>query len=516
MPSVTFKNLSFHNSKQFKESFFEPEPDIGYVFLSRHINWPNEDTPPSPVDCLVCERNAWDGIFAAKRITGNDVEHVIPKVEWTGNTIYRAFDDIIGLDVLLSSNTSQNLKPMYVITGERNVYKCLANNVGAKSTIQPTGDYGTANGTISTADGYIWKYMFNVKPSNRFLTNEFIPTPTNTNKLDYNVSSTGVIPGQITTILITNSGNNYTNEVKTACTFSTGVTTITLENTSNLVANMAISGVGITSGSFITNIDNPNVTISLSIATTANGGGSNVANSLFFSTRVSISGTGIGATANAILSNSSIVRIDTISFGLGYTKANVSIFGNGTGANARAILTPIFGHAFEPAKELCANNIMVSCRIGELDSSEGGVISTVTSFRQFGLIANPYKYNQSEPVTPTNATSVISQTTNITVVSGTQYTLNEFVFQGSSPENSTFSGFVYAQQANVIRLTNVNGTPTIGIRLIGASSGSTRTLVAVSDPEFEPYSGDMLYISNITKTERTDGQAENIKFVVKF
>ena len=516
MPSVTFKNLSYHNAEQFKEAFYEPQPDIGYVFLSRHIPWPNDDNPTTPNDCNFCERNVWDNMFAAKRITGNDVELVIPKIEWTGNTKYRAFDDTVGVDVLLSSNTSQNLKPMYVITTERNVYKCLANNVGANSTIQPVGDYGTANGTISTADGYIWKYMFNVKPSNRFLTNDWVPAPTNTEQLDYTVNSIGVIAGELTRIIVTNSGSGYTTQTKTACTFSSGATTITLANTTNLVANMAITGTGIATGTYITNIDIVNVAISLSLVTAANGGGSNVANTLTFSTRAYVSGTGTAAAATATISNNSVSRIDLTSFGKNYSKANVDIYGNGSGATARAVIGPRFGHAYEPAKELCANNVMVSCRIGELDSTEGGIISTDTSFRQFGLVRNTYKYGQSVAANTTTSNSVISQTTNITVVSGTTYTLDEFVYQGASPETASFSGYVHAYQGNVVRLTGVQGTPTIGTRLIGATSGITRTLVAKVNPEFEPYTGDMLYISNNTKTERTDGQAENIKFVVKF
>jgi len=516
MSSVTFKNLSFHNAEQFKEAFYEPQPDIGYVFLSRHISWPNEDAPPIPTDSIVEQVRSWDGMFAAKRLTGNDVEHVIPKIEWTGNTKYRSFDDTISPNVLLSSNTSQNLKPMYVLTDERNVYKCLANNASSNSTIQPTGDYGTANGTIATADGYVWKYMFNVKPSNRFLTSDWIPAPTNTDKLDYTVSSTGVVAGQLNSIIVTNSGSGYTSEAKTACTFLSGATTIVLNTTSNLAANMAVSGTGIMSGSFITSIDTSNVSITLSFAATANGGGSNVANTLSFSTRVYIWGTGTLATANAVISNNAVNRINMLTYGKGYKKANVSIYGNGTGATARAIVTPIFGHAYEPAKELCANNIMVSCRIGEIDSTEDGLISTDTSFRQYGLIRNPYKYGQSKPVTTSNANSVISQTTSITVVSGSSYTLDEFVYQGSAANTTSFSGFVYSQDANIIKLTNVDGTPTVGIRLIGESSGTARTIISQGNPEFQPYTGDMLYVNNITKTDRKDGQAENIKFVIKF
>jgi hypothetical protein len=51
----------------------------------------------------------------------------------------------------------------------------------------------------------------------------------------------------------------------------------------------------------------------------------------------------------------------------------------------------------------------------------------------------------------------------------------------------------------------------------GVSTNPTgRAVVVVKNPEFEPYTGDVLYVENIARTERTDGQAENIKFVVRF
>jgi hypothetical protein len=513
MSSVTFKTLSYHNAEQFKEGFFEAEPTVGYVFLGKHTPWPDEQSPTQPIDCGVCERGAWDNMFAAKRITGNDVEHVIIKKTWSANTVYRAFDDTVDLTVLLSE--TDNVKAMYVITDERNVYKCLSNNNGNISIVEPSGDYGSANGTIVTADGYIWKYMYNIKPSNKFSTDEYIPIPTGIEKLDYNLSATGVVPGQLSRIVITNEGNNYTTVTKTACTFISGATTITLQNTANLAANMTVSGTGIASGTFIQSIDFPNVTIFLSAPALANGGGANIANTLTFSTRVTIEGNGDSAAAVAQIEDGKIKNIVLTSFGRNYDFANVSIFGNGTDATARVVIPPKFGHAIQPAKELNANNIMVSVKIGELDSSENGVISTQTSFRQYGLLRNPYKYNQNIPVNNQTASRVISQTTNLTVVSGPNYTLDEYVYQGSI-DDPTFYGFIHAQEGNVVRLTGVRGRPTVGIRLNGASSSVSRTLVGVITPEFEPYSGDLLYINNTEKIERADGQAENIKFVVKF
>ena len=128
MPTtVTTKKLAFNAAEQFKESFTEAALTIGYVFVGNHLVYANESSPDSIVDTIVDEKNVWDNMMAAKRITGNDVELVIPKVTWTANTKYRQYDDTIALSDLLSANVSQNLKPNYVYTSARNVYKCLSN-----------------------------------------------------------------------------------------------------------------------------------------------------------------------------------------------------------------------------------------------------------------------------------------------------------------------------------------------------------------------------------------------------
>ena len=192
------------------------------------------------------------------------------------------------------------------------------------------------------------------------------------------------------------------------------------------------------------------------------------------------------------------------------------IYGSGTSANARAIIPPKYGHAYNPAEELGGSNIMVATRIGEIDSSEGGVISSNTTFRQYGLLVNPHKYGNTSTVTYSSANSVISQTTNINLVAGTDYALDEIVYQGSSVSNATFIGYVNAQSSNQLKLSKVKGTITVGSVLIGATSGTSRTVVSKVNPEFQPYSGDIVHVENITKTQRAEGQAENIKFVVRF
>jgi hypothetical protein len=82
---------------------------------------------------------------------------------------------------------------------------------------------------------------------------------------------------------------------------------------------------------------------------------------------------------------------------------------------------------------------------------------------------------------------------------------------------AAFSGFVNAFTSNEVRLTRISGRPQIGLPLKGVSSNPTgRTVVSFTNPEFQPYTGDILFVDNITKTQRIDGQAESLKFVVKF
>jgi len=278
-------------------------------------------------------------------------------------------------------------------------------------------------------------------------------------------------------------------------------------------ANMTVTGLGILTGTYISSIDTPNNKINLSSATTANGGGTG--NTLAVSTRIYIEGDGIGAEASATVSTGNVSKITITTIGTDYSYANATIYGSGTNATARVVIAPKYGHAYNPAKELGGTNSMIAMKIGEIDATEGGVISSNTSFRQFGLLVNPHKYAQTSPVTTSTANSVISQTYDITLVSGSAYELDEYVYQGSA-NNASAYGYVHSQVANRVSLTKVKGTIQTGLSLVGANSGITRTVVRVDDPEFEPYSGDILYTENITKVDREEGQAEDLKVIVRF
>ena len=537
MSSIITKNQNYSTARLWRDALHNATTNacpVLYITIGNHVPYANESSPDSLVDTVVTEKEAWGNMFAAKRTTGNDIELVVPRINWTANTNYRQYDDTIQISDLLSANADQNLKPMYVITTDRNVYKCVSNNASANSTVQPSGDYTTSNGNIATADGYIWKYMYNIKPSNKYLTDTWMPTPLSTDALDYGVDDTGVVEGELTTIVMTSNGTNYRAASNIRVDgFTAGQTSLRLSNTaltlsifsipalSNL-ANMTISGTGLATGSYIESISNTTGVITLSAATSAAGGN---ANNITISTRVYIDGDGTGAVASATLSNTdvdvtsanaNVSKITVTTIGTGYSRANAIVYGSGTGANTRVIIAPKQGHAFNPADELGANNVMFTVRMGEIDSTESGLISVDTSFRQVGLLKNPYKYGAANAVNILTANSVISQTTDLGVVAGVSYTLNEYVYQGSSINNATAYGYVNAQTTNEVRLTKVIGTFSAGLPLVGATSGASRTVTTVATPDLQPYTGDMLYIENAVKTDRADGQAENIKIVVSF
>ena len=520
-PKYTSKKIRFNNAEQFKEAFSETNASVGYVYLSQHLPWEVPSSPDTLTDTTAAEKYIWNNMIAAKKVTGNDVEFVIPRIDWTANVTYRQFDDTITLDTLLTSNSIANIYSYYAINSERNVYKCLSNNLSSNSTVEPLGTNLGNKGIIETADGFLWKYMYNIQASNKFLSNVWLPAPISISQTEYNGSSNATIDNEITTIVVTAAGSGYFNTNANVSSFNTSCSVLTVEasvDMANLiVTNMGVSGNGITGNTYITAVDLVNRKINLSYATSSSGGGTS--NTLSFKTRVVIDGDGSGAVATANLSGNTIGSITLTSYGKDYNYANVNIYGTSTGANvatARAIIGPKYGHGYNPARELGGHNVMIALKVGEGDTTEGNIISANTSFRQYGLLRNPHKYGENTAVTYANANSVISQTTAITLIAGSNYQVNEFVYQGTLA-SPTFSGYVESYTSTVVSLTNVKGSITLGSVLKGTVTNPTgRTVSSVDYPEFEKYTGDILYNENIVAIQRVAGQAENIKFVVKF
>jgi hypothetical protein len=220
------------------------------------------------------------------------------------------------------------------------------------------------------------------------------------------------------------------------------------------------------------------------------------------------------ALATAIIHNGSIVDYVVTDVGENYTSANVQIISTtGSGAIASANVSPINGHGSDPFEEFGAQNIMVTNTFTE---DEASLIPTDINYRQIGFVINPVARsafpNQCEE-------PIYSTTTDLVVSNGFDfYTSDEVVYQGTDIANATFSGtcLSFNNDTNVLRLINTSGTASNGFTLIGETTGTTRTVLNVSLPDYIPYSGYITYIENRAGTQRSSDGSEQVRLVVGF
>ncbi len=235
MPSIVTSKFRVHNAEQFVEAFSESSNSIMYLFIGKPTAFPDDNAPPTPVNSTAnIEYTPWREMYGAKRITTADVTHAVPRHDWTSGTVYDQYDD---------QDTNLLDDDFYVMTEDYNVYKCLFNNSGAASTSQPTG---TSTSEFTTADGYIWKYMYTVTTAKalKFLTNDYIPVQTlasddGTDQWDVQAAA---VDGAIHVVKVTSGGSGYGSAPSVTitgdgtgatanCTISAGaVTAVTITN----------------------------------------------------------------------------------------------------------------------------------------------------------------------------------------------------------------------------------------------------------------------------------------------
>lgn len=294
MVSVHSKNLEITNAIQFRESVSEQSNTKIYLTFGKVEPWSNDAAPPQANSSVSTLYQVWDNMIGGKLITGNDIHHVIRRINWTANTVYNQYDSLTSSLILFSANVN-----FYVVTDELNVYKCISNNYSSRSTVKPTSVSTTS--TSSTADGYVWKFMYNISPSERikFTTSDYIPVKklsSNDNSLQWQVQENAT-EGAINHIQVTNGGLNYF------------------------------------------------VNSALSISITGDGTGANAF-----------------ARVNTVSNTIANVVIDSV--GSEYTYATVTLTSN-TGSNAsfRAIISPPNGHGSDALRELGGANLMINPRL---------------------------------------------------------------------------------------------------------------------------------------------------------
>ena len=484
----------------------------------------SESNPPNPTDNYQeVYFDIWRNMMSAKRIQPSDVSHVIARYNWTNNTVYTAYTD---------TNAVLENQQFYVFTTDNHVYKCIDNNRGAVSTVQPSGV--VTNDIISTADGYRWKYMFTVTSGRalKFLTNDFIPvqTLTSDDSTDQWDVQTSAANGAIHHIRIVANGSGYLSVSNTFASVNANGLRVNLKPSSSGVDDIYNgSGIFISSGTGVGQLRKivkyygaNNLAVVNGAFTTLPTTGSKYIVSPLVTIRGD-SGKTTTSRATAYVSNTAggqVRKITIVSQGRSYSTANVTITANsshGYGAVAAPVISPRNGHGSDAVDELYGDRVMMNVRI---TGSESNTFPTNNDFRLIGVVRDPLLANGS----PATA-SVVDQSTRITVaeVSGDFYA-DEIItgdVSGAKARLVYFANTNAARTSGVLKVVRVT-TNGVGSKFVageivrGSSSTRTANVQSVTVPALKPFSGLIIYTENRTPVTRAVDQTEDVKLVINF
>ena len=191
--------------------------------------WNNETDRKKPIDNFNYSNHVKDTMIFGKKITSNNIRRVIRKVAWTKETRYDMYrHDYSNENQAPNGKTSRLYDTdFYVINKDFNVYICTnngssgINTIGNRSLNEPTlTGLEPFKAIGSNDDGYLWKYLFTVAPSDiiKFDATEFIPLPSDwSSSTDANIANvrdngdSDINNNQIKTIYIDKHGSGYKN-----------------------------------------------------------------------------------------------------------------------------------------------------------------------------------------------------------------------------------------------------------------------------------------------------------------
>jgi len=542
MATIATNKFRIHNAKSFTEGFSEAEASNLYLFIGKYSPWTSSDTvsgaiagtddtsPPTPPDHNQnVENQIWRTMIAAKKIGASDVNHVIPRYNWTTGTIYTAYTD------LSTTLHTDGVNPFYVMTNEFNVYKCLFTPYDAgtqTSKVSTSKPIGSSTSPITTGDGYVWKYMFTISAADalKFVTTSYIPVRTfasdpgtatcSQSDLQWLVQE-AAIDGAIQVVKRTansdaNSGSGYRELAGTLPSIGSSSSTVvvsggnaaddfyngmTLYVTNSNKTFLVTDYVGSTTTLTVTpNVDTAESLSTFEIAPTVNLVG------------------GDGTSFNAIskMSSGTIDSVKVLTAGTLYTTGSIT-FTDGTGspgegASYVAVIPPKDGHGKDPVDELGGFFVLMNTR---LEYDEGVEYLTVDNdYRQIGVIKDPLKADSS---LATDALYLQTVALPFDAGFGT-FTQDETVTGGTSDATGTVVDQLDIGGTTYLRLSNVVGTFQASETVTGGTSGSTGD-VAEAGPigaELKKFSGEVVYLENRKPIPRDSSQLEDLKIILEF
>ena len=237
MPAIVTDQFRILNANNFVESV-ENTNNSYYVFLGlpnptgaptlagygRTSDW--DSATPAPTDSFAYRSHAGDTMMFGKKISSANIRRIIRRVDWTAGSRYEIYRDDYSVEnpsPLTQANRLYDAN-YYVLNSDFKVYVCIdngstgANPLGNVSQDEPTFTDLEPSKAGNSGDGYLWKYLFTVPPSDiiKFDSTEFITVPNNwSNSTDAQIRSvrengdSSVNLNQLKHIYIEKGGKGY-------------------------------------------------------------------------------------------------------------------------------------------------------------------------------------------------------------------------------------------------------------------------------------------------------------------
>ena len=492
MASVNTNDLRIVNAKNLIGSISDIDnTGLAYLFIGKSNVWSTGDeSPPTPNNSVSEYIQTYDEMLALQRIDNDEVFHMIPRYDWISGTIF----DMYRHDYSISNPSTRGQTNLYsalwVVKNQNNdVYICLDNNGGGVSTIEPIN---TGDEPFSTTDGYQWLKVYSLTSAS------------------LKVVTTNLMPIVQNEVVDTTDGEIYTVEVETPGT------------------NYTSSPAGV-----VNSIPNYYCTIN---------------------------GDGTGAAVKITVTDGGISDVVVVRSGSGYTYGEIDFSANNvyeslsdmdTGTNA---LNPLGAGDFRSTVIISPPGGWGTDLVRELGGTRVGIFSNILSnttdflnnstFRQVGVLQGALEQpSQSNPTTM-NATYAVKLVTQnaaaqiyqpgevihqIVTVDGKERKAKGIVVSWSGDDE--VSGILnYVQDPRIARDVNGGLYPFSGTRVIvGETTGKLGTVVdydgtendrsfsnGYSTPEVQHYTGEMVYLSNISPVIRSSTQNEKISLIISF
>ena len=468
--------------------------------------------PPSPTDNLSYAGHTGDTILFGKKITSANVRRIVRRIDWTAGTKYEIYRDDYSVQNRAPITNAARLYDAnyYVMNEDYRVYICIENGSsgtnpkGNVSQDQPTFTDLEPSRAGDSGDGYIWKYLFTISPSDiiKFDSTDYITVPNN-----WDTSSDAQIRA------MRESGDSTVNQ--------------------NQIKTVYIDDAG---GSY------------------ANGLGQ----------EMNIIGDGTGGKVRVDVEGGKITNTVVVSGGKNYSYALVdlgSINSNTTSTPAHLIpvIPPSRGHGHDIYKELGTDRVLVYARFD--DSTKDFPVDT--SFAQVSIVKNPTAVGTSNTFTDNNfnglsafkfnnitGTPKVGEKIEQTVQNGTAkafgyvasfdtetkvlkyFTDRSLFYNQTTKDQQDYTGistngrpYAFESSSNLISGQTSSFTGAIDTAFAGIATNPTGVkqinlgvsfTAGMAVPEINKGSGEVIYLDNRASIARNARQKEDIKVILEF